>query len=719
MRMSRRAAVGLVAELAAVVFAVPGHAAPKPTPVVPSLTPAATQKLWRQLVAEPNIAHATRQANCRPLRGVFYAQTDWLRLATRLAAQPSPCAQYYVSVPPLAAAKTTLRNGEAAKIRALGASFHALAEINYTGWSAWVAAGNGSWFDAGVEARKRMAAAGFDVSAGDTWAVNEFPSSVRVGTGAARQNARDLVRGLYTGDGGTPVKGVVFIVGVGQPVPDTTLYQTNLQNWMGDTAFWTDMSSYVSDWSQEVYPDWRKVAVPGTTPQERRDYLNDYLQHELVLARVAPPSIEPARTYIQQAYSPLANAAWSWDTGYGWTAIPYDQMQSFVSEQVYALRSFSATQGEPQDHWGFAWAPRNPGGLTSSELASQSGLVLDRMAVAIRDSAAESNPADPGIEACTNTCAGDYPGAAFTAVWQTFRTWTQPVLAFTTPPQTIAAGAPSGPIALALLNATGVSQPALTPVTITLSSGSPHGQFSLAPTGPFTPTLQLSIPAGGSTAGPFYYLDTRAGSETITASAFAVTSGTQAETVLAGAPAVLKVTASARTIPSGADATLDAVGTDQFGNAVPVSAVWTLDPPALGTLRPRTGAEIAFIAGPKGGTGTVTAAGSGLTATTTLTVGPGALSVAGIRYGLGAGKTVLVTASVVDSRGRSVPGAFVSLLVRHRGYPFFSGHGTTAGNGRTTFRVKHKPGCYTTTVVRLNADGYRWDRRTPVNRFCK
>ena len=159
-----------------------------------------------------------RQGACRPLRAIFYAQTDWLRLATRLAAQPSPCAQYYVSVPPLAAAKTTLRNGEAAKIRALGPNFHALAEIHYSGWSQWVASNSATWFDAGVEARKRMEAAGFDVSKGDTWAVNELSSAVRVGTGAARQNARDLVRGLATGSGGTPVKGVAWTVGISQPV---------------------------------------------------------------------------------------------------------------------------------------------------------------------------------------------------------------------------------------------------------------------------------------------------------------------------------------------------------------------------------------------------------------------------------------------------------------------------------------------------------------------
>src|SRR5207247_2525592 len=143
------AAVGLVALAVAVGHPARAHAAR--TPVVPSLEPAATAKLWKQLVERPSVMHARAQAGCRPLRSIFYAQTDWLRLATRLAAQASPCAQYSVSVPPLAASKTTLRNGEAAKIRALGPNFHALAEINWAGWRTWVAENSATWFDAGVE----------------------------------------------------------------------------------------------------------------------------------------------------------------------------------------------------------------------------------------------------------------------------------------------------------------------------------------------------------------------------------------------------------------------------------------------------------------------------------------------------------------------------------------------------------------------------------------
>jgi hypothetical protein len=547
--------------------------------------------------------------------------------------------------------------------------------------------------------------------------VNEFPSSVRTGTGSDRQSARDLVRGLFTGDGGPDTKGTVFIVGVSQSVLDTTLYQTNLQNWYGDSGFWTDMTAYVADWSQEVYGDYRRAGVAGAPPQLRRDQLNDYLQHQIFLARAAPPAVEPGRTFIQTASSPLANAAWSWASNYGYTAIPFDQMESFVSEQVYALRSFSAVGGQSQDHWGFAWAPRNPG-LANADYVNQSRAILDRLAAAIRDSGQPTNPADPGIEACTGTCNAVAAGSSFTQVWKSFRTWTQPVLTISSAPQTLAAGAPSGPIALTLLNATGVVQPAQSPITITLRANSPRGQFSPASTGPWTPTLALSIPAGGTAAGPFYYLDTRAGTSTITASAFGVTSGTQSETILPGAPVSMRVATGVRTVAAGASTPLSAIGTDQYGNPVPVTASWTVVPAALGTVQPPAGSTVNFTAGAKGGSGTVTATGGGFTASAPITVAPGVLRVAGIRYGIGAGKTVLVTASLVDVRGRPVRNAYVSVLVRRRGYPFATGRGTTLANGRKTFRVRRKPGCYRTTVVRANASGYRWDGRTPLNRFC-
>ena len=81
-----------------------------------------------------------------------------------------------------------------------------------------------------------MAAAGFDVSAGDTWALNELSSAVRKGTAAARRNALDFLHGLAA-DG---TKGIVFAAGVGQSTPDPSQYKVNLQDWLQDGGFWTD-----------------------------------------------------------------------------------------------------------------------------------------------------------------------------------------------------------------------------------------------------------------------------------------------------------------------------------------------------------------------------------------------------------------------------------------------------------------------------------------------
>ena len=58
-------------------------AAPAAQASVPSLEPAKTETLWRSLVTAPRVRESRAQAVCRPLRAVFYAASDWLRLATK------------------------------------------------------------------------------------------------------------------------------------------------------------------------------------------------------------------------------------------------------------------------------------------------------------------------------------------------------------------------------------------------------------------------------------------------------------------------------------------------------------------------------------------------------------------------------------------------------------------------------------------------------------
>jgi hypothetical protein len=591
---------------------------------VASLQPAVTRRLWQRLV-DARQAHPFRLAaagDCHALRAVFYTATDWMRLATKLAANSSPCAQYYLSIPSLAADHTQVRADQAWRIRALGPQFHAMAEISMAAWGKWASSTGNSWYQAGVEARRRMAAAGYDVRAGDTWAVNEFSSAIRQGLSTARVDARNFVRGLYDGDGTQPpARGAVFIIGMGQGTQNLSVYKANLENWLSDTAFWDDMNRYVSDWSQELFGDYRNYGVASAALTARRDSLNDYLQHVIAHANAGPAAAASARSFLQAAYSPLANAAWQYDAAFGWTLVSAAQMEDYASAQAYALRWSSATsQPARADHWGFAWSPKNTSALPATDFDTQSGQIIDRLASAIHDSD-RSDASDPGRSACgigQNWCNSSIAAAAFNPAWKTFTYWGSAGLAFATPSQTIAAGSSSTPLSIQL-QASGTAQASPGDLAVTMSSSSPTGTFSIGD-GVWTHTLQLTIPAGSTTAPAVSYQDTRAGSPTLTASASGVTSGTQAETVTAAALNRITVSPASATISAGATQAFTAAGSDAYGNAIPVdSAIWSVSPAGLGTIAPASGATTVFTAGTAGGSPSVTAGVGGITGSAAIT----------------------------------------------------------------------------------------------------
>ena len=700
----------------------------EPAPVA-SLEPAETNRLWRQLVERRSRQARPQQAGCRPLRAVFYAATDFLRLATKLAATPSPCAQYYVSVPPLVADKTQMRPNAAWRIRALGPNFHALAEVHLTTWTRWVASTGSSWHTAGVTARQRMVAAGFDVALGDSWVLNEMTTAIRRGTGSARANIREFLRGLYEGDGSRPTKGAVFVVGFGQRTGDVSLYQTNLQNWFTDTAFWTDMTTYVSDWTQEVYGDVRSWAVPGVPNDVRRDYLNDYLQHKYLLAGVGPAEIDVARNFVRSTYSPLANAAWERDAAYGWTMVPAEQMAAYVSAQVQAQRYFGALGQRPEDHGGVAWAPRNTTGMSPADFAARTGLVLDRLAAAIRDTGSVVDASQAGSQACGPPgqnlwCTADVEGARLSEAWKSFQSWTQSVLTIGPAAQTVTAGTPSAAMSLSLGTSSGLPATSTTSLAVTLSSSSPRGAFSTSPAGPWTSTLALTIAAGTSTTSPFYYLDTRAGSHTLTATAAGATSGTQTVTVTPGPVVTLSGQAPTRHRQRAPIATVRGNGRDAHGNPVVASATWTLTRPVLGSPRADDGERDDVHRG----------AGSRDAARwwqrsrarwgrsprlPRLRVVPAKLRIRSIRY-RGRANSLLVSVNAVDPAGRAISGAAVNLLVLRDGKRHIFHRARTGPAGRTTFGVPARRGrCFTATVRNVTARGFLWDGRTPPNRFCR
>jgi hypothetical protein len=387
-------------------------------PVVASLDPEYAQGKPRLRLA------AAGAAACRPTNLVFYAARDWLRLGPKLAERASPCANYYISVPPLVSDKTKPRAGQASRIRALGPRFHAMAEIHWATWQRWVRDTGLTWYDAGVEARRRMAAAGYDVGLGDTWAVNEFPSSVRRDLGTARDDARMFVRGLHDGDG-RRVQGVVFVIGVMHGTSDASLYKSTLKGWFADVGFWREMQQSVRFWAQEVYGDARRWGAAGTSTLYRRDTLNDFLQHAVKLASVAPARYGAVRNYLSRAYTPIANAGWQWPAGLGWTMVSADQMQRFVSAQTYALRNFAGQRPTP-DNFGFAWAPNNATSIPTKQFTAETGQLLDRLGAALSESGGDAIT-DQGSAACLSTgldwCAGDVQGASLSNAWRIFSVW--------------------------------------------------------------------------------------------------------------------------------------------------------------------------------------------------------------------------------------------------------------------------------------------------------
>ena len=578
---------------------------------VPSLQPVATEQLWRRLVAHAPARTFAAAGDCRPLRAVFYAPTDWLRLATRLAAKASPCAQYYISIPPLSAAKTKFRSDQAWRIRALGPNFHALAEVHVPGWRAWIAANHSSWYQAGIEARRRMAAAGFDVSLGDDWIVNEFSSAVRRGLGNERGDMLDFVHGLYDGAGGPRVKGGVFDIGVGQGLRDPSTYKSQLEGWFQDDAFWSELGRYVSDWSQELYGDPRNYGVGGAALATRADYLEEYLRHQLVHARLGGTATAAARSFLEAVDSPLGNAAWQWGSGFGWTMVSAAEMADYLSAQVYALRRFGAQDGQPGDHWGFAWAPRNATAMPAAEFGSQTGTIIDRLAAAIRDSGHAIDTADPGAGACAPPgesawCGAEIPGAWFNDAWKTFGYWGQIGLAFGTAPQRLTAGSVSAPIVLRTRLA-GAAFGTPSAIAVSLASSSAQGRFSVSPDGPWTSILAVTIPAGGDASPSVYYEDTAAGRPVLTATALGTAGGTQTQTVVAGPAVSLTVSPRSAALVARRSRAFVARGADVFGNRASLaSAVWSVAPRSLGRLSRRAGGSTVFRAGPRARRGRIT-----------------------------------------------------------------------------------------------------------------
>jgi hypothetical protein len=386
---------------------------------------------------------------CR-LRGeaIFWTANDWLLLARALAADPTPCADYYVSIPPLAADKTGLRVLQDDLVRALGPRIHPVAEVTLgglTGWANWVTGAPGrTWYDAGVEFRRRMVEAGYRPDLGETWLLNEFDRSTRRDEPPyTRAAMRDLVRGLYDGGGGQPLLPGIVEIGIAythQNIPDVPQYKAEMKKWLEDSAFWADVGPKIRFLTKEAYPDARFWGVAGSSRLQRTWHLTQYMEHLIRLAEAGPREIRVARAFLRRTFLPLGNATWPalgpdpysppFCCGHGWTLIPLVEMLHFVSEQVYGVRAYARfhPHGAPAGRLGFSWQPTNNFELPPAEWLAARQAIAARIAEAIHyaygpglaSAQGACSPPGSNLDWCTG---GDVPGAAFTEAWSIFGFW--------------------------------------------------------------------------------------------------------------------------------------------------------------------------------------------------------------------------------------------------------------------------------------------------------
>ena len=398
------------------------------------------------------------QPNCAlRTQVVFWTGSDHLRLAQALAANRSPCADYWISLPPLAANKKALRVAQDDVLRALG--IHPVAEFTVgetTGWANWVnePGTNRTWFDAGVEFRREMADAGYDVTKGETWLINEFDRSTARDAPrqppdhdwppARRADMRELMRGLYSGAPGMPPAPGIAEIGIHfrhQNIPNVDEYRRDLQGWLADTSFWADADKYLRWISVENYPDSRLWAPPGSTLQDRSRHLQAYIFHLLELVRSDPETPQLTRSFFERKFLPFANSGWrarggdqfDFVTGHGNTILDDVQMRQFVSEQVYAMRDYAGAHPHraPAGRLGFSWQPCNRLAATEPDCRPVDAafdqsltLITARIAEAIRYAYGEGHSV--AANACSppagsvDWCQGSLAGAAFTSAWDGF-----------------------------------------------------------------------------------------------------------------------------------------------------------------------------------------------------------------------------------------------------------------------------------------------------------
>jgi hypothetical protein len=265
-----------------------------------------------------------------------------------------------------------------------------------------------------------MAAAGYDVAAGDTWVINEFPNATHSGANGVWAKEAAAVKGLDEGDG-TSSRGTVFLSGIGQTLTDFNVYKPNAESWLQSELFWSAMTDHVQYFSLEVYADPHANCVDGDSVSDDAAHVSAYVEHLPRLASAGGAATATAAKYLAHHYAPLLNAAWNGNVGFGDNLVPLASFEKFSRLQVYATHFWASAHGYPGRRIGFAWSPK-----TAPQAQT------DALADVIASSVVRAYPANEfynfGKYACSiagslDGCGCAVDAAAYNDGWDAFAHW--------------------------------------------------------------------------------------------------------------------------------------------------------------------------------------------------------------------------------------------------------------------------------------------------------
>lgn len=385
--------------------------------------------------AAPAVEATTGYAGCG-LRAVFWTvQADPTNLWSALEQYNvgSSCGDYYFANEQGPSSKDR-PECYAAERASWPANFHAAPVFEWSRWAQWVEDNHETWYDAGVEFRRRMSADG--CRPGDRWLVNELPRSWRSTDYSASTNAQVRARiasalhGLYDGGSLGNVQGFTADVVQGQGTADLSVYKAGLKQAYGADVFWRAVGKYVSGFGDEVYNQCSEICVPGETASWIADRsVNPYSYGESFLAAAAPSTTlyGPAKSTLRVHYFPLLNAIWNSPTPVFDSHVSLKQMIRIVRQQIYSARRIAATSVGSAGTIGFAW---KESGLGSDDDAAAANQLAGNLAVALRNAYRSGGTA--GAACVDNDGTGTFfygcppagkPGASPNAAWNTLKNW--------------------------------------------------------------------------------------------------------------------------------------------------------------------------------------------------------------------------------------------------------------------------------------------------------